>query len=704
MKRERLRFLVPLLVAVGACSDPAPVAPRPDVPGDTAADQSAPDVGDDVTNELPPAPDGDQPDAEPPPDAADDTPVTPDKPPPPDDVQPDVIVEPDVPPPPDVIVEPDVPPPPDAPPPPDVVVMPDVPPPPMDVMPPPDVVTPPDAPPPPDATPDVPVGPACPNGITDSCLPAGTTSRCADLNDGRPHTIVFTGFANGIAASCEGTGTGGGPDGIVPLTLTRPSSDITITNMPTGGATSVLALYRPSGCGTAAQEAACANSGVMGGTTLRATNLPPGTYWVQVSSNSGAATIVQATVAASPPRVMGDACPGVTVTPDMGPATVSTMGFAANGDYGTSCGGATAGNGDAVFTFTTTAARDVTVDVSATGAAAISAELTRTCGDRATAVPMCAMGNPARRTYRNLPAGTYYVTVAYGTGTRSLIASVTTAAATVPNAADACPGAPLTAGTAATVMVSQLTPGTAPLACQTGVTADGAWTFAAPAAGNDVLVNVASSNGNVGFQLQRPCGGTNVGACVGSAPSIWQRYTGLTAGATHAVVAGTNAGTGAVSVLYRTVPTPTTAMVTNNNACMTAQNVPATGGIFRGSTAMSNTRTGTGAAGTLALPMGCANATCLGARTVFYRLALTARSRVVATMTGEMNFDTLLFIRGGATCPGDNVAGACNDDRVGLNSQVDTTLNPGTYWILASGCGVAQQGNYTLDVAVLPPG
>jgi hypothetical protein len=606
------------------------------------------------------------------------------------------------PPPPDVIVEPDVPPPPDAPPPPpDVVVMPDAPP-PMDVTPPPDAA--PDVTPPPDAAPDVPVGPACPNNITDTCLPAGTMSRCADLNDGRPHTIVFTGFTTGIPSSCEGMGTGAGPDGVVPLTLTRPSSDVTITNMPTGGASAVLTLYRPNGCGVAAQEAACANTSTMGGNTLRAANLPPGTYWVQVSSNSGAATIVQATVAASPPRVMGDACPGVAVRPDMGPTTLSTMGFAANGDYGTSCSGGNTGNGDAVFTFTTTAARDVTVDVSATGGAAISAELTRTCGDRMTAVPMCTTGNPARRLYRNLPAGTYYVTVAYGTGTRSLIASVTTAAATPPATADTCPGAALVAGTPNAVPVSQLTPGTAMVACQTGIVGDAAWAFAAPAAGNDVLVNVAASNGNVGFQVQRPCGGTNVGACVGSAASIWQRYTGLTPGAAHAIVAATNATTGTVTATYRTVPTPTSAMVTSNNTCMTAQNVPAAGGIFRGSTAMSNVRTGPGAGGTIPLPTGCAATTCLGARTVFYRLALTARSRVVATMTGQMGFDTLLFIRGGTTCPGDNVMNACNDDRIGLNSQVDTTLNPGTYWVLASGCGATQQGSYTLDVAVLPPG
>ena len=47
---------------------------------------------------------------------------------------------------------------------------------------------------------------------------------------------------------------------------------------------------------------------------------------------------------------------------------------------------------------------------------------------------------------------------------------------------------------------------------------------------------------------------------------------------------------------------------------------------------------------------------CLGGRTVFYRLALTDRRRVVATMTPvTMGFDTLLFIRGGMTCPGNGL-------------------------------------------------
>jgi hypothetical protein len=316
---------------------------------------------------------------------------------------------------------------------------------------------------------------------------------------------------------------------------------------------------------------------------------------------------------------------------------------------------------------------------------------------------MCSTGNPARRTFRNLPAGTYYATVTYGTGTRSLIATVTTAMATPLATADTCPGAALMAGVANAVPVSQLTAGTTMLSCQMGVTADAAWSFTSPAAGNDVLVNVAASNGNVGFVVQRPCAGAAVGTCVGSAPSLWQRYTGLTPGVAHAIVGGTNATMGTLTATYRTVPTPTAAMVTNNNTCMTAQMIPATGGIFRGSTAMSNLRTGSGAGGTLGLPMGCASNACLGSRTVVYRFALTARSRVVASLTGAMGFDPLLFIRSGTTCPGDNVMGACNDDRIGFNSQVDTTLNPGTYWVMASGCGAMQQGNYSLDVAVLPP-
>ncbi len=227
-------------------------------------------------------------------------------------------------------------------------------------------------------------------------------TRCADLNDGRPHTVLFTGLTSGIGSSCEGTQSGAGRDGIVPLTLTT-TSDVVITAMPTGGDIDVITLFRPDGCGNTMREVTCMNPTRTGGgagatATVRATSLPPGTYWVQVAAVAGAAAIVQATVSArAPPRVTGDACPGVAVMVDGGPATLSTMGFMPNADWGTSCGGGNTANTDAVFSFTLSTPRDVAVEVSATGGGNVSMELSTTCGARPMRpAPPASPGNPAR--------------------------------------------------------------------------------------------------------------------------------------------------------------------------------------------------------------------------------------------------------------------------------------------------------------------
>ncbi|MFO0629938.1 MAG: hypothetical protein U0325_30505 [Polyangiales bacterium] len=53
--------------------------------------------------------------------------------------------------------------------------------------------------------------------------------------------------------------------------------------------------------------------------------------------------------------------------------------------------------------------------------------------------------------------------------------------------------------------------------------------------------------------------------------------------------------------------------------------------------------------------------------------------------------------------PGHRRDGACNDDRLGTDSQIDATLDAGTHWIHAAGCGADQSGEYTLDVMVVAP-
>ncbi|MDO9017275.1 MAG: hypothetical protein Q8S73_38820 [Deltaproteobacteria bacterium] len=568
---------------------------------------------------------------------------------------------------------------------------------PSELPPTPDVPLPADAPA--DAPAPVDAPPACPTGLTDRC-PAAFPGECADLADGAPHTLTFEGLTAGLPASCEGAMTSAGPDGVAPLTITTPS-DVVLVARPTGGDTAVLTLSTAAGCGQRAGELRCHNSSASGSggvATLRASTLGPGTYAVTVSTIAGRPAVVQATITPARPRPRGDVCPGVVVTPDGAAVTLSTAGFAGEADHGTACGSNGAGGWvDAVFSYTLTAARDVTISVSPTGSGDVAVSVHTRCGERGASLPGCVTGSPARRILRNQAPGTYYVVVEHrsaGAAGRALVTAVTTAAPTLPGPADTCPGVPLTPGVAARVDVAGLTAGSAALSCLGSARADAVFGFTAPGMSSDVLLNVAGSDGaRVGYTLQSPCGGAAVGGCTGPGGSVWRRYQGLTGAQAYSVVAGTEGMLGSVTAQYLLVPAATSVSVSGNESCGARRSIPATGGVFRGNSAS--------APPPLAAPP-CGGLGCAGGRAVYYQLTLTERRRVIANTLGS-GFDTILSINGGDSCPGRPVSNGCNDDTVAQASQVDVTLAAGTYFVVVQGCGLGRGGDYTLDVAVVAP-
>ncbi|MBI5514209.1 MAG: hypothetical protein HY909_10600 [Deltaproteobacteria bacterium] len=538
-------------------------------------------------------------------------------------------------------------------------------------------------------------------GWTDVCPPAAP-GPCPNFNDGRPRTVSFTGLRHDVNLSCAGTSTGTGPDAVLPLTLTAPS-DVVITGMPTGGDAVLIGLMNGASCARTS-ELRCSNSSSMaaGGTArVQALSLPAGNYWVVVTSARGFPAIVQATISMPRPRLPGDTCPGVMVMPDSGPQALSLMGFATEADTGTNCGSNGSGGGwaDAVFQYTLTAPRDVTVDVSATGSGEVAVDVSAMCGARASAIAACSAGNPTRRVFRNQAAGTYYITAEtrVGTTARTLVVNVTTAMPTPTPPADRCPGVALTAATASTADIAGLTPSMTAIPCA-GMTprTDANFSFVGPGMGTDVLVNVATNRGGAALQLRATCDGMAAGPCALSTggdmgTSIWQRFRALTPGATYTLQASTNATSGNLSARYFTLPAATPAMVMGNLSCMSARTIPSMGGVFTGSTTMADR----------VASSQCAPG-CMGGREVVYRMDLTERRRVIARLDGS--YDTLLFFYSGMSCPGTPVMNACSDDVIGNNAQVDITLNPGTYWVFVSGCGPAAVGTYTLDIATLPPG
>ncbi|MFO0630493.1 MAG: hypothetical protein U0325_33375 [Polyangiales bacterium] len=540
------------------------------------------------------------------------------------------------------------------------------------------------------------VGATCATGLTDSC-PAVAPGPCAPLVSGRSTTVRFSGLTADVLLSCEGSLSRNARDGLVPLVVTSPS-DLSLSAQPGSGDVTVMALYRGSSCGLPSGELRCVNPGRLGEVArTTVSSLEPGVYYVAVTSRLGGSVTLRADLVPARPRRRGDVCPGVPVTPDGAPTILSTADFQTQADYGTSCGAQSSSTAwvDAVFSYTLTSPRDVTVEVTSLEGGSISMEIDSVCGQRDTGRPPCVSGTTVRRVLRNQPAGTWYVTVdrRANTPARTLRATVTTAPATPTHAADRCPGVALVEGVAETVPVDGLQ-GDDHLSCLSALRADAHFSFVAPPIDRDVLVNVRGSSDLLALAIPSACGASSAD-CVASdereGPNLWRRLQGLVPTRTYDLTVGTSQSRDALTVRYLTVPAAVRAVVDGHNTCSRAAAVPTGGGLF----------TGTTASGDRLLSTACGGIACLGGRRVYHRVTLTEPRRVVVNTYGS-SFDTLVQVLSG-DCPGRPVDGACSDNAMGTAAMVDVVLPAGSYVIVVAGCGVSAQGNYVLDVNVLPP-
>jgi hypothetical protein len=520
-------------------------------------------------------------------------------------------------------------------------------------------------------------------------------------------------------------GTGAGPDGVIPLVLTETSNvSIQVAGIGTGAVTA--ALFNGNACGVTTGQRACVNTNRGAAQTLVANNLPAGTYWVAFSAESTMPETraqVTTTIAPSPPRLAGDVCPGVSVPATGTDTNINLAMFQRSLEVPTRGCPNIMGNVDFVFSYTVPTTSDVTIDLlSPSGTlAAVVMDVQSTCGDAMTSIGTCSgntMGGSARRTISRQAPGTYYVVVQARAGMTlpTVIANVRLATPTPTGPADMCPGIPLSAGVESTVNVATLAQDQA-FGCFPASTADGNFSFNAPA-GEDVLVEVQSGNNLSALELQSPCRMNSQGCIATTVPGrAWQRFSGLVAGQSYNVHAGTNASTAAMmtpinmGVRFRGIPPLSTTAVAGNEACATARTIPATGGVFTGNLAMMAQNSAAPAFGMNS----CNQCNTQAGRDAVYRLDLTARTRVLAKLTGAVaNFDPVLYVRQGAMCnDGNSLMSApilfCADDYYGQNAAFDRTLDPGTYWIFVDDCAPFMGGGgmrgaaYQLEVITLAP-
>lgn len=146
-----------------------------------------------------------------------------------------------------------------------------------------------------------------------------------------------------------------------------------------------------------------------------------------------------------------------------------------------------------------------------------------------------------------------------------------------------------------------------------------------------------------------------------------------------------------VTVLAAVRPTSAPTLVPGSEGCADAVAIDPRGGFYQGNT--SNAAAD--------LTASCDFATPAGAPDQLLKLTLETPRRVVFDMRGS-DFDTLLDIRRGPACPGDEVPSACAVFSSGDRSFLDLDLPAGDYFVQIDGYAGAS-GNWFLNVFVLDP-
>jgi hypothetical protein len=166
-------------------------------------------------------------------------------------------------------------------------------------------------------------------------------------------------------------------------------------------------------------------------------------------------------------------------------------------------------------------------------------------------------------------------------------------------------------------------------------------------------------------------------------------HSGLLAGQYAVVVESAQGLPATLIAAVRPPGAPT--LIPSSDSCGDSVSIGAAGGFFQGNT--SNAAADFSAS--------CDFATNVGAPDQLLRFVLEEPRRVIFDMRGS-DFDTLLNVRRGPACPGEEVEGACSVLGGGDRSFLDLDLEAGEYFVQIDGYAGAG-GNWFLNVFVLDP-
>ncbi|MDP2273592.1 MAG: hypothetical protein Q8K32_22825 [Archangium sp.] len=265
------------------------------------------------------------------------------------------------------------------------------------------------------------------------------------------NTLIATND-NTTEPSCSATARSAGPDLVYSYTL-NARSNVTVVARPISGSAlhPVVSIRTP--CLAPNVESACQAGSAAVAVQASVPGQLPGTYFVTVDSADGTTGAFQLEIDANP-TVDNDTCAAPTQltfsgssATGLGDTTWATNGNVL-GDLTPSCSDSARGTGrDVVFSYTLTAAQDVTISVTPTGASPtfkpVVSVRAATCGDASRAGERGCVSPLAptegRLSLINQPAGTYFVWVDSAADTSGPFQlEVVTAPPTPPPANDSC--------------------------------------------------------------------------------------------------------------------------------------------------------------------------------------------------------------------------------------------------------------------------
>ncbi|UQA62437.1 putative metal-binding motif-containing protein [Polyangium aurulentum] len=529
--------------------------------------------------------------------------------------------------------------------------------------------------------------PGCSSPAHDSCLdPLEITAPGA-------YQLDTTAAAHDFAASCSVANVAGARDVVAALILPKgPPIDVEITARVASADVAVALLGQ---CGDPSSEIACSGSfytasGRIAKVRGRGLGAPDESVALPVYVTTDAGVPVTLDVAFLPaePAPSNETCGTASPIAIGVPVLAPIIGVAT--DVGSACKTAT---GDLVYSFDLAQPSDVHVYASSMDGDALPRISLR---DADCALPedeiACQLA-PSAHVFRHaLPAGSYHVAVSASAPT-TVSTTVVLAPPTQAPADEACAGAPsITPNETIDVDLSTHQDDVS-LGCLPGAV-DAVYGLDLPVTSDVLLIERISQGDKGALELALPaCASpSDELACFAGAPSpIRASKRKVPAGEYRVIAESLLAQPVQLTALVRPAVAPV--IVPFSDACADALPIPETGGFFQGTTAnaVADFNAGCDSGG---VPQG-------GARDQLLRLELSAQRRVVLDMSGSA-FTTLLDVRKGPGCPGEEVAQGCAVGYSSSRSFLDLTLGPGVYFIQIDGFN-KESGPWFLDVRVVDP-